>query len=40
MALQDGHVVEAVLRVADIPRAQGWAFINSLRGWLDATLDA
>ena len=40
VALQDGHVVEAVLRVADIPRVQGWAFINSLRGWLDATLDA
>ena len=40
VALQDGHVVEAVLRVADIPRVQGWAFINSLRGWLDATLDS
>ena len=40
VALQDGHVVEAVLRVADIPRVQGWAFINSLRGWLAATLDA
>jgi para-aminobenzoate synthetase/4-amino-4-deoxychorismate lyase len=26
--------------VADIPRVQGWAFINSLRGWLAATLDA
>ena len=40
VALQDGHVVETVLRVADIPRVQGWAFINSLRGWLAATLDA
>ena len=40
VALQDGHVVEAMLRVADIPRVQGWAFINSLRGWLEATLDA
>jgi para-aminobenzoate synthetase/4-amino-4-deoxychorismate lyase len=41
VALQDGHVVEeAVLRVADIPGVQGWAFINSLRGWLDATLDS
>ena len=33
-------LIAAVLRVADIPRVQGWAFINSLRGWLDATLDS
>jgi len=26
--------------VADVPRVQGWAFVNSLRGWLAATLDA
>ncbi len=39
VALREGRVVEAVLRVADVPRVQGWAFINSLRGWLDATLD-
>lgn len=40
VALREGRVVEAVLRVADVPRVQGWAFINSLRGWLAATLDA
>lgn len=38
VALRDGRVVEAVLRVADVPRVQAWAFINSLRGWLDAVL--
>ena len=37
-ALAEGRVVEAVLRVDDVPRVQGWAFINSLRGWLAATL--
>ncbi|KRB42176.1 aminodeoxychorismate synthase component I [Acidovorax sp. Root70] len=40
VALREGRVTEAVLRVADVPRVQGWAFINSLRGWLAATLDA
>lgn len=39
VALREGRVTEAVLRVADVPRVQGWAFINSLRGWLAATLD-
>ncbi len=39
VALREGRVVEAVLRVADVPRVQGWAFINSLRGWLAATLE-
>ncbi|WP_298208886.1 chorismate-binding protein [Acidovorax sp.] len=39
VALREGRVVEAVLRVADVPRVQGWAFINSLRGWLPATMD-
>jgi para-aminobenzoate synthetase/4-amino-4-deoxychorismate lyase len=39
VALDEGRVVEAVLRVADLSRVQGWAFINSLRGWLDARLD-
>ena len=40
VALREGRVVESVLRVADVPRVQGWAFINSLRGWLAARLDA
>lgn len=36
--VQSGRLSEAVVRVDDLPRAQGLAFINSLRGWLDATL--
>ena len=36
VALRQGRVTEAVLRVDDVPRVQAWAFINSLRGWLDA----
>ncbi|MCW8176281.1 chorismate-binding protein [Verminephrobacter aporrectodeae] len=39
VALREGRVVQAVLRLADIPRVRGWAFINSLRGWLAATLE-
>lgn len=34
--LAQGRVVEAVVPVNDLARAQGWAFINSLRGWVDA----
>ncbi|MNO06291.1 hypothetical protein D3C81_2280120 [compost metagenome] len=37
VALREGRMVEAVVRLQDLPRVQGWAFINSLRGWLDAT---
>ena len=40
LALRDGWMSEAVLRVEDVPRVQHWAFMNSLRGWLSATLDA
>ena len=36
--LHEGRLVEAVVRVADLPRASGLAFVNSLRGWLDAEL--
>ncbi len=39
VALRDGRVQEAVVRLADLPRVQGWAFVNSLRGWLQARLD-
>ena len=39
LALREGRVAEAVLRVRDVPRVQAWAFVNSLRGWLAATLD-
>ncbi|WP_042425970.1 chorismate-binding protein [Comamonas granuli] len=38
VALREGRVQEAVVRLDDLPRVQGWAFINSLRGWLAARL--
>ena len=38
VALREGRVVEAVLRVQDVPRVQAWVFVNSLRGWLAAEL--
>ena len=38
VALREGRVEEAVLRVSDVPRVQAWAFVNSLRGWLPAQL--
>ncbi len=37
-ALRQGRVQEAVVRVADLPRVQGYAFVNSLRGWIEAQL--
>ncbi len=36
--LAQGRLHEAMLSVEDLQRAQGLAFINSLRGWLDARL--
>ena len=36
--LKQGRLREAVVRVEDLPRVQALAFINSLRGWLDARL--
>jgi len=36
--IQQGRLAEQVIRLDDAPRAQGWAFVNSLRGWLDAQL--
>ena len=38
VALREGRVQEAVVRLSDVPRVKGWAFINSLRGWLAAEL--
>ena len=38
LALREGRLVEAVVRVDDVPRVQGWAFLNSLRGWIGAEL--
>ena len=37
--LADGAIVEAVLTRDDLARAEGIAFFNSLRGWLDAELE-
>ena len=36
--IQQGRLAEQVIRLGDVPRAQGWAFVNSLRGWLEAEL--
>jgi para-aminobenzoate synthetase / 4-amino-4-deoxychorismate lyase len=36
--LASGHLSEATLTANDLKQAQGLAFFNSLRGWLDATL--
>ena len=38
VALREGRVQEAVLRLQDAPRVQAWAFVNSLRGWMAAEL--
>ncbi|MEO6322136.1 MAG: aminodeoxychorismate synthase component I [Polaromonas sp.] len=38
LALRDGKLSEAVVRVDELARVQGWAFVNSLRGWLAAEL--
>ena len=38
IALREGRLSEAVLRVQDLPRVTAWAFVNSLRGWLTAEL--
>lgn len=40
LALEQGRIVEQVVRLQDLPRVQAWAFVNSLRGWLDAGLKA
>jgi para-aminobenzoate synthetase/4-amino-4-deoxychorismate lyase len=36
LALQEGRLTEAVVRVDELPKVQGWAFVNSLRGWTAA----
>ena len=36
LALAQGRVSEQVILVKDMSRATQWAFINSMRGWLDA----
>lgn len=38
VALAQGQMVEGTIKTADVPRVQQWAFVNSLRGWLNARL--
>jgi len=38
LALSQGRLAEQLVRLDDVTRVTGWAFINSLRGWLDARL--
>ncbi len=40
LALQSGRLSEAVVRVEDLPSVRGWAFLNSLRGWIGAQMTA
>ena len=36
LALQEGRLVESVVHLNDLPTVTGIAFLNSLRGWVDA----
>ncbi len=38
LALSEGRLTETVVRVEDLPRVQGWVFVNSLRGWMAAEM--
>ena len=38
LAIESGRVREQVLTLHDTKRVRAWAFINSLRGWLDAEI--
>ncbi len=38
LALSQGRAVEQVVTLDDVPRVTAWAFVNSLRGWLEARL--
>ena len=38
--VHEQRLVEAVVRVDDLPRVQALAFVNSLRGWIEAGLKA
>lgn len=40
LALSQGRVVEKLVLIDDLRRITDWAFVNSLRGWLDARLIA
>lgn len=38
LALREGRLSEAVVRVDELASVEDWAFVNSLRGWIDAAL--
>lgn len=38
LALQEGRLAERVVRVNALETVEAWAFVNSLRGWIAATL--
>ena len=38
LAIESGRIREEVLHVRDISKVRSWAFLNSLRGWLDAEI--
>ena len=38
LALWDGRLSEAVVRLDDVTRIERWAFLNSLRGWITAEI--
>jgi para-aminobenzoate synthetase/4-amino-4-deoxychorismate lyase len=38
--LAEGRMVESVVHLNDLPRVEAMAFVNSLRGWVDAVWDS
>ena len=38
LAIESGQLREAVVHVSELHRVRAWAFVNSLRGWLNARL--
>ncbi len=38
VAIEEGRLTEAVVRVDELHRVQAWAFVNSLRGWIEARM--
>lgn len=38
LALSRGRVSERVVHIDEVTKVEAWAFVNSLRGWLDAQL--
>lgn len=37
-AISQGRLEEAMVRVGQLAQVAGWAFLNSLCGWIDAEL--